>query len=106
MSIGPMTSIGGSVAGTALAQTRGSNVDRAQQESSARELRTKANRRPSWPPASARPTATTTRPPTATPTAGEYGSFGGGKPQRTAAATSRTARRPRTPPDRAAACSI
>ncbi len=29
MSIGPMTSIGGSVAGTALAQTRSSNVNRA-----------------------------------------------------------------------------
>ncbi len=39
MSIGPMTSIGGSVAGTALAQTRSSDVDRAGQESSARELR-------------------------------------------------------------------
>ncbi len=39
MSIGPMSSIAGSVAGTSLAQTRGSDIDRAQQESAARELR-------------------------------------------------------------------
>jgi hypothetical protein len=34
-----MSSIAGSVAGTSLAQTRGSEIDRAQQESAARELR-------------------------------------------------------------------
>ncbi len=38
MSIGPMSSIAGSVAGTSLAQTRGSEIDRAQQESTAREI--------------------------------------------------------------------
>ncbi len=38
MSIGPMSSIAGSVAGTSLAQTRGSEIDRAQQESTAREV--------------------------------------------------------------------
>ena len=38
MSIGPMSSIAGSVAGSSLAQTRGSELDRAQQESTAREL--------------------------------------------------------------------
>ena len=49
-----------------------------------------ASRRPRWPPASARPTATTTRPPNATPTAGVCGSFPSGK-------TSRTPARRRTP---------
>ena len=39
MSIGPLSSIAGSIAGTSLAQTRGPDVDRAQQESAARELR-------------------------------------------------------------------
>ncbi|MGO9110985.1 MAG: hypothetical protein ACLP9L_17320 [Thermoguttaceae bacterium] len=39
MSVGPLSSIAGSVAGTSLAQTRGSDIDRAQQESTARELR-------------------------------------------------------------------
>jgi hypothetical protein len=38
MSIGPLSSIAGSVAGTSLAQTRGSEIDRAQQENAAREL--------------------------------------------------------------------
>ena len=38
MSIGPLSGIAGSVAGTSLAQTRGSEIDRAQQESTAREL--------------------------------------------------------------------
>jgi len=38
MSIGPMSPIAGSVAGTSLAQTRGSDIDRAQQESTSREL--------------------------------------------------------------------
>ena len=38
MSIGPMSPIAGSVAGTSLAQTRGSELDRAQQDSAAREL--------------------------------------------------------------------
>jgi hypothetical protein len=39
MSIGPLSGIAGSVAGTSLAQTRGSEIDRAQQDSAARELR-------------------------------------------------------------------
>ena len=82
MSIGPMTSIAGSVAGTALAQTRGSDIDRASRRAARGSFAPKANRRPSWPPASARPTATTTRPPTATPTAGDCGSFAGGKASR------------------------
>jgi hypothetical protein len=43
MSVGPLSSIAGSVAGTSLAQTRGSDVDRAQQESSARELRARSD---------------------------------------------------------------
>jgi hypothetical protein len=43
MSIGFLSSIGGSVAGTSLAQVRGSDVDRAQQDSSARELRTQSD---------------------------------------------------------------
>ena len=42
MSIGPLSSIAGSVAGTSLAQTRGSEIDRAQQESTARELRSQS----------------------------------------------------------------
>ncbi len=41
MSIGP-SGIAGSVAGTPLAQTRGSEIDRAQQESAARELRARS----------------------------------------------------------------
>ncbi len=39
MSIGLLSNIGGSVAGTSLAQLRGSDVDRGQQETSARDLR-------------------------------------------------------------------
>ncbi len=38
MSIGLLSNIGGSAAGTSLAQTRGSDVDRAQQESKSRQL--------------------------------------------------------------------
>lgn len=38
MSVGPLSSIAGSVAGTSLAQTRGSDVDRTQQETPLREL--------------------------------------------------------------------
>jgi len=38
MSIGPLSSIVGSVAGTSLAQTRGSEIDRAQQDNTASEL--------------------------------------------------------------------
>ncbi len=45
MSVGPLSSIAGSVAGTSLAQTRGSDVDRAQQESVARELRASSQER-------------------------------------------------------------
>ena len=40
MSIGFLSGIAGSVAGTSLAQTRGSEIDRAQQENTSRELRT------------------------------------------------------------------
>ena len=39
MSIGPLSSIAGSVAGTPLAQTRGSEADRAEQESAAGQNR-------------------------------------------------------------------
>ena len=39
MSIGLLSNIGGSAAGAPFAQLRGSDVDRAQQESSAQELR-------------------------------------------------------------------
>src|SRR5271165_4122079 len=45
MSVGPLSSIAGSVAGTSLAQTRGSEIDRAQQESTARELRARSEKR-------------------------------------------------------------
>ena len=45
MSIGPMSGIAGSVAGTSLAQTRGSEIDRAQQESTARELRARSEQK-------------------------------------------------------------
>jgi hypothetical protein len=45
MSIGFLSSIGGSVAGTSLAQLRGADVDRAQQESSARELRVESDQK-------------------------------------------------------------
>jgi len=45
MSIGPLSSIAGSVAGTPLAQTRGSEIDRAQQESTARELQARSVQR-------------------------------------------------------------
>jgi hypothetical protein len=45
MSIGPPSSIAGSVAGTFLAQTRGSEIDRAQQESTARELRARSEQK-------------------------------------------------------------
>jgi len=45
MSIGSLSGIAGSVAGTSLAQTRGSEIDRAQQESSARELRTRSEQK-------------------------------------------------------------
>jgi hypothetical protein len=43
MSIGFLSNIGGSVAGTSLAQLRGSDVDRAQQETNARELRVQSD---------------------------------------------------------------
>ncbi len=43
MSIGLLSNIGGSVAGTSLAQLRGSDVDRAQQDRGAAELRTQSN---------------------------------------------------------------
>jgi hypothetical protein len=43
MSIGFLSTIGGSVAGTSLAQLRGSDLDRAQQESSARDLRAQSD---------------------------------------------------------------
>jgi len=39
MSIGLLSNIGGSVAGSSLAQVRGADVDRAQQEHGARELK-------------------------------------------------------------------
>jgi hypothetical protein len=45
MSIGPLSSIAGSIAGTSLAQTRGADVDRAQQESAARELRAQSEQK-------------------------------------------------------------
>ena len=45
MSIGPLSSIAGSVAGTSLAQTRGSEIDRAQQESTARELQARSEQK-------------------------------------------------------------
>jgi hypothetical protein len=43
MSIGLLSNIGGSVAGSSLAQIRGSDVDRAQQEQTARELRAQSD---------------------------------------------------------------
>ncbi len=43
MSIGLISSIASSVAGTSLAQTRGSEIDRGQQENSAHELRAKSD---------------------------------------------------------------
>jgi hypothetical protein len=45
MSIGSLSSIAGSVAGTSLAQTRGSEIDRAQQEGAVRELRARADQK-------------------------------------------------------------
>ncbi len=45
MSIGPFSGIAGSAAGTSLAQTRGSEIDRAQQESTARELRARSEQK-------------------------------------------------------------
>jgi hypothetical protein len=45
MSIGFLSNIGGSVAGTSLAQLRGSDADRAQQESNARELRVQSDQK-------------------------------------------------------------
>ena len=45
MSIGPFSGIAGSVAGTPLAQTRGSEVERAQQEIAAQELRDRSRQR-------------------------------------------------------------
>jgi hypothetical protein len=45
MSIGPSTPIAGSVAGTFLAQTRASDVDRAQQESNAQALRAESQQK-------------------------------------------------------------
>ena len=38
MSIGLLSSVGGSAAGTSLAQTRGSDVDRTQQDTNTQEL--------------------------------------------------------------------
>ena len=45
MSIGPLSGIAGSVAGTSLAQTRGSEIDRAQQENTANELRAQSDKK-------------------------------------------------------------
>ncbi len=45
MSVGPLSSIAGSVAGTSLAQTRGSDIDRAQQESTARQLQARSEQK-------------------------------------------------------------
>jgi hypothetical protein len=45
MSVGFLSNIGSSVAGTSLAQVRGSDVDRAQQESNARELRVQSDQK-------------------------------------------------------------
>ena len=45
MSIGLLSNIGGSVAGTSLAQVRGSDVDRAQQDSNARDLRAQSDQK-------------------------------------------------------------
>jgi hypothetical protein len=42
MSIGPYSGIAASLAGTSLAQTRGSEIDRAQQEMAAEELRVRS----------------------------------------------------------------
>jgi hypothetical protein len=43
MNVGFLSNIGGSVAGTSLAQLRGSDVDRSQQDSNARELRVQSD---------------------------------------------------------------
>ena len=107
MSIGPLSGIAGSVAGTSLAQTRGSEIDRAQQESAARELRARSEQKAE--------------------TAAGVGQADGDNhqtaerdadgrrlwefPQRQGRAgrrpaTSRLAPRAKTPPARAAACSI
>ncbi len=107
MSIGLLSNIGGSVAGTSLAQLRGSDADRAQQEHSAANSRPKATRRPNWHPASARPTATNIKRPSATRTAGKFGSFAAARQPRSRkrrAARRRTASK--TPPAKAATCSI
>ncbi len=45
MSIGFLSNIGGSVAGTSLAQLRGSDADRAQQDSNARDLRVQSDQK-------------------------------------------------------------
>jgi hypothetical protein len=45
MSIGPMGGVAGSAAGSPLAQTKGSEVDRLQQDSSARERRVQSDRK-------------------------------------------------------------
>jgi hypothetical protein len=45
MSIGFLSNIGGSVAGTSLAQIRGTDADRAQQETNARELRVQSDQK-------------------------------------------------------------
>ena len=45
MSIGLLSNIGGSVAGTSLAQLRGSDADRAQQEGNARDLRVQSDQK-------------------------------------------------------------
>ena len=45
MSVGSLSGIAGSAAGTSLAQTRGSEIDRAQQDSAARELRARTDQK-------------------------------------------------------------
>ena len=45
MSIGPFSGIAGSAAGTSLAQTRGSEIDRIQRENTARELLTRSQQK-------------------------------------------------------------
>jgi hypothetical protein len=45
MSIGLLSNIGGSAAGTSLAQLRGSDTDRAQQDTTARELRAQSDQK-------------------------------------------------------------
>ena len=95
MSVGPLGGLAGSAAGTPLAQTKGSEVERRSRTSKTSSAACRTTSAPRTPLGSAKPTARITRPRSGMPTAGVSGRSPPASPTPSSRARNQTAARRR-----------